>query len=587
MNQHLFDVAMGKTPADMVVNNGRIVNVFTGEIYEGGVAIAGDRIAASGDVAYAIGEKTEVIDAGGNYIVPGFIDGHIHPESSTLSPARFAEIALCHGTTSVFTDFHEIGVVGGMPAMEAAVEEAKTTPLKFHWVMPSHVPFSPGLETSGGSINPEIIRKALLRDDVVGLSEIVSAYIAIGHPDLLQSIDDTRKAGKVLSGHGPDIEGPLANAFAALGVLNDHEALSDHDVLIRARNGIYVHLRHNLIVPTMPVLIKAYTENKINSRMLCLATDDTSAVALVNEGHIDYLIRTVMALGVDFVTAIQMATLNNACSYQKELEIGSLAPGRYADINIVTGSEDFKVLKTIANGKLIAADLKMASPIVPPNHAPVLLNTFHLKESVKAKDLVIPAKAGAVSAKMHIMRTLPWVPITEGGEALMPIRDGYVNSDVSQDLLHIAVIERHHGTGNIGKAFIGGFGLSSGAMASSIGHDHHNIVVMGADPKEMAIAANRVAELSGGIVLIKDGRIVKEIALPIAGLMTDTDAWTLAKQRQELLAASAELGCKVSDAFMFLSFVTLAAIPSFAVTDKGYVNVMTQQIMDPVLEWVS
>ena len=586
MNQHLFDVAMGKTSADLVIKNGRIVNVYTGEIYEGGVAIAGDQIAASGEIDYAIGENTEIIDAEGNFIVPGFIDGHIHPESTALSPARFGEVVLCHGTTTVFSDFHEIGVVGGMDAMEAIVEESKKSALKFKWVMPSHVPFSPGLETSGGHIDPAIIRKALERDDVVGLSEIVSQYIAFGLPGLLESIDDTRKAGKVLSGHLPDIEGPLANACAALGILNDHEALSAHDVLIRARNGIYVHLRHNLIVPTMPELIKAMTEDKLDSRMLCLATDDTSAISLVNEGHIDYLIRTVLALGVDFVTAIQMATLNNACSFQMEREIGSLAPGRCADVNIVTGAEDFKVLKTVANGKLVAENGKMIDPVEVPEHKPVLLKTFHLKKKVEAADLVISAEKGATSAKMHIMRTLPWVPITEGGEAVLPVKNGYVNSDTAQDLLHIAVVERHHKTGNIGKAFIGGFGLNSGAMASSIGHDHHNIVVMGADPSEMAVAANRVAELNGGIVLVKNGKIVKEIPLPICGLLTDLDAWTLAEQRQQLLAAAAELGCQVADAFMFLSFVTLAAIPAFAVTDKGYVDVMTQQIIDPVLEWV-
>jgi len=586
MDQHLFEVAMGKTPADVVIKNGQIVNVYTKEIYEGGVAIAGDRIAACGEVDYAIGEKTEVIDAEGNYIVPGFIDGHIHPESTALSPARFAEIALSCGTTTVFTDFHEIGVVGGMLAMNAVVEEAKKTPLKFKWVVPSHVPFSPGLETSGGSIDPEIIHTAMKRDDAVGLSEIVSQYIAFEHPALLQSIDDTKKAGKILSGHLPDVEGPLANACAALGVLNDHESLSAHDVLTRARMGIYVHLRHNLIVPTMPELIKAITENKIDTRVLGLGTDDTSAVSLVNDGHIDYLIRTVMSLGVDFVTAIQMATLNNACSFQMEQEIGSLAPGRCADVNIVTGAEDFKVLKTIANGKLVAEGGKLVEEIVLPKHKKVLLDTFHLKKAVEASDLVIPAEKGANSARTHIMRTLPWVPITEGGEAVLPVKDGYVGSDVEQDLLHIAVIERHHKTGNIGKAFIGGFGLAEGAMASSIGHDHHNIVVMGADPEEMAVAANRVVELNGGIVLVKDGKVVKEIALPICGLLTDLDAWTLAKERQALLGAAAELGCKVADAFMFLSFVTLAAIPAFAVTDKGYVNVMTQSLMDPVLEWV-
>jgi adenine deaminase len=586
MNKAMFDVSMGKKKADLVVKNGQIVNVYTGEIYPGGVAVAEDRIAAVGDVEYAIGENTKVIDAEGQYIVPGFIDGHIHPESSVLSPSRFAEVVLSHGTTTVFSDLHEIGVVGGMDAMEAILNECKQTPLKYFWVMPSHVPFSPGLETSGGSINHEIIEKALQRQDVVGLSEVVSVYVAIEHPDLMQSLEAARKYNKVISGHGPEITGPLANAFAAVGVRNDHEALSLEDVLIRARNGIYVHLRHNLIVPTMGELIKAITEKNIDTRLLSLSTDDTSAIALVNEGHIDYLVRLILSMGVDFVTAIQMATLNGACSFNKDQEIGSLTPGRIADINIVSGPEDFKVLKTVANGKLIAEDNKLTEPIPLADHNPVLLNTFHLKEAVKASDLVIATENGATSAEVHVMRTLPWVPITQGGEATLPVKNGYINADIEQDLLHIAVIERHHATGNIGKAFMGGFGLKEGAMASSIGHDHHNIVVMGTNPEDMALAANRVADIQGGIVLVKDGQVVDEIPLPLAGLLTDTDAWTLAEQRQALLDQCKALGCGVTDPYMFLSFVTLAAIPEFAVTDKGYVDVMKQQIIDPVLSWV-
>jgi len=585
MKKELFEVAMGRKPADLVITNGKVVNVFTGEVYPGGVAIAGDRIAAVGEVGYAIGAGTTVIDAGGNYITPGFIDGHIHPESSALKPESFAEVVLCHGTTSVFTDIHEVGVVGGMPALEAVLREFKKTPLRCHWVIPSHIPFSPDLETSGGRIDSGMITEALKRPDAVGISEVVSAYVAIEHPDLLRSIDATTAAEKVLSGHGPDIKGPLANAFAAIGVLNDHEALSAEDVLIRARSGIFVHLRHNLIVPTLPELLKPLLEKRIDSRMIGFGTDDTSAVVLVDEGHIDYLIRLAVQLGLDFVTAIQFATLNNAASFRRDRELGALAPGFLADVNIVSGPEDMRVLKTIAGGLLVAEKGRLVKPMAPIAHEKVLLKTFHIKARLSADDLVIPAKAGTTSATVKVMRTLPWVPITTGGEASLPVRGGHIASDIAQDLVHIAVIERHHGTGNIGKAFIGGFNLRAGALASSVGHDHHNIVVMGADPVDLAVAANRVAEIDGGIVVVKDGKVVREIAYPLLGLLSDLDARSLSEERKVILKAAAELGASVVDPFMFLSFVTLAAIPEYAVTDRGFVDVATQSLVDPVLSW--
>jgi adenine deaminase len=585
VDKHLLRVALGKEPADLVITNGQLVNVYSGEIYPGGVAVAGDRIAASGDVEYTIGESTQVIDAGGKYITPGFIDGHIHPESANLSMSRFAEVVLSHGTTSVFADLHEVGVVGGMEAMNAALEESKQTALKLNWVVPSHIPFSPGLETSGGYINAEIIKEAMAREEAIGLSEVVSLYVAIEHPDLMQSLDATSRQRKVISGHGPDTSGPLWNAFVAAGTTNDHESLSAEDILLRVRTGVHAMLRHNLIVPTLPPMIAAVTENDINTRMVSLVTDDTTAVMLVREGHMDYLVRLALEHGVDFVTAIQMVTLNAAQAFHKDFEIGSLAPGRYADINIVDGPDSFKVLKTVASGKVAAQDLHPVEPAVLVDHDAVLLDTFHLKAPISASDLVIPAEPGAKNAHLHIMRTLPWVPITEGGEADLPVKDGYIASDVEQDLLHIAVIERHHGTGNIGKAFLGGMGLNRGAMASSIGHDHHNIVVMGVEPEDMAFAANRVADMQGGIVLVENGKVIEEIAFPILGLLTDLDAWTLAEKRQSLLAKAAEMGCAVSDAFMFLSFVTLAALPAFAVTDKGYVNVEEQKIIEPVLSY--
>jgi len=585
MNQKAFAAALGQEPADLVITNGQIVNVFSGEIYAGGVAISGDRIIAQGDVAYTIGAGTEVIDAEGQYIVPGFIEGHIHPESANLCLTSFADVVLAHGTTTVFTDLHEIGVVEGVAAMDAALAEGCATPLTIKFVFPSHVPFSPGLETSGGHIDASTIEEALKRDDVVGIGEVVSQYVAFGLPDLLRSIEATRAAHKVLSGHGPETHGPAWNAFAALGVANDHEGMSLDDVLIRVRNGVYAHLRHNLLVPTLPELIKGITELGLNTRLMCLVTDDTSAITLTDEGHLDHLVRLALSLGVDFVTAIQMVTLNVADSFRMGDEIGSLAPGKVADINIVTGPEEFKVLTTIAHGKVVAKNGQTVVVTPRPEHDPVLLNTFHLKAPVTAKDLVFAAPAGKTAAHVHVMRTLPWVPITEGGEADLAVVDGILAADTEQDLLPIAVVERHQATGNIGKAFIGGFGLKRGAIASSIAHDNHNIVVMGVSPDDMALAVNTVAEMQGGVVLVAGGKVVASIALPVVGLLSDMDAWSFARARKDVLAQAAAMGCSVPEPFMFLSFITLAAIPAFAVTDKGYVNCLTQQLMDPVLSW--
>jgi adenine deaminase len=586
MDRQLLDVALGKRKADLVVANGQLVNVTSGEIYPGGVAVVGDRIAAIGDIEYTIGAETNVVDAGGNFITPGFVEGHIHPESSTLSMARFAEIALCHGTTSVFTDLHEIGVVGGITAIDAALAEGRRTALKYYFVVPSHIPFAPGLETSGGVFDAPLIANLVEREDAVGLSEVVSIYVALGHDDLLQSIDATRQARKAMVGHGPETKGPAWSAFAATGITNDHESLDLEDVLLRVRNGVYAHIRHNLLVPTLPELIKAVTEHHVNPHFICLVTDDTSPVALTQEGHLDYLVRVALAQGVPFVQAIQMVTINTACSFHAERDIGALAPGRYADINIVTGPDEFRVLSTIAQGTLVAQAGRLVTPLPPEEHAPLMYGTFHLKAPVTAADLAIHAPAGATAANIHVMRTLPWIPLTTGEEVVLPVRNGIIAADPEQDLAHIAVVERHHQTGNIGKAFIGGFGLKRGAIASSVGHDNHNIVVMGVDPRDMALAVARIVELDGGIVLVDGGAVVGEQALPMFGLLTDGDAWSVAAQRARLLDTARDMGCSVPEPFMFLSFITLAGIPQFAVTDKGYIDCLKQAIIDPVLNWV-
>ena len=587
MNREVLIAAKSEGKADLIVENGRIVNVNTREIYEGGVACFGKHIIAVGDVDYTRGEQTNTIDAEGKFIVPGFIEGHIHPESSNLSPRRFAQVVLVHGTTSTFSDFHEIAIVRGLDGVLAALDEVKDTYLNFFWIVPSHVPFSPDLETSGGYFNAEIIVPALAREEAWGLSEVVSNYVLEQHPDLMKSIAAANKIRKSQVGHGPMTKGTDWNAFASVGIANDHEAIDEEDVLLRARNGIYTHLRHSLICPTLPDLLKTVEKYNLDRCMFSLVTDDTNVIVLTEEGHIDYLARMAMRNGVDFITAMQMVTINPAQSYHAERLVGNLAPGRLADILILSDdSPDFQVDKTIAKGELVAENGRYLKEIHDEEHDPIMFNTFNIKGEITGPDLTISSNNGAVRAKVHVMKCLRLTPyVTEGMEATLSVKDGAIQCDIDQDILHIAVVERHQATGNIGKGFVGGFGMKTGALASSMAHDNHNIAVVGSDPDDMAVAVKRVAEMDGGVCVVEDGESIEEIAMPLFGLLSDLDPWELAGKKKRLLQACTDRGCTLSEAHLFLSFLTLVPIPAYKITDKGYVDAIKWEIMDPVLAW--
>lgn len=586
MDKKLISVSMGLEKADLVVVNGKIANVYSKEIYNGGIAVANGKIAAVGHIDYCIGEKTKIIDAKGKYLLPGFIDGHIHPESTNLSIRGFAEIVLTHGTTAVMADMHEVGVVGGMEAIEAVLNEAKATDLKIYFVVPSHVPFAPGLETSGGSFNSEIIEKALKRDDAVGLSEIVAPYLLQGNTELIKAMEIASKMGKSLQGHLPEMKGPAMNVCMAAGVSTDHESLSTEDAIERLRAGCYVMMREGSAARNMTECLKAITEHKLDSTMCSIVTDDLHTVDAVERGHLDDAVRTALKNGMDFVTAIQMVTINAARAFNLDREIGALAPGRRADINIAEGPEDFKVISVISGGNLVVEDSKLIKRYDKAEHEPILLNTIKLSKKITAEDLMIKVDKEAKEARVKIMRTLDWIPITFGQEAILPVKDGVVECDLNQDILYIAQVERYGKNGNIGKAFMGGFNLKSGAIASSVGHDNHNIIVMGTNFEDMALAVNRIGEIQGGQVLVNNGQVICEVEYPILGLLSDLDAWELASQKKVLNSKIHELGCTISIPFMFLSFICLAAIPEYAVTDHGFIDVMHQEIIDPVIELI-
>ena len=583
MNTKLLDTAAGKTPADIVVRNGKLVNVYSGEIYSGGVAVSGDKIAAVGDVDYTIGEGTRVIDAGGKYITPGFIDGHIHPESSSLSIRPFAEIVLKHGTTVIMTDLHELGVVGGLEAIEAELEENEATDLKVYFVVPSHVPFSPSLETSGGVFDTEIIKKALKRPDAVGLSECVGPYILYGLPDLLNSMDYALSQGKSLQGHLPDMTGASLNACLAAGVSTDHESLGAEDALAKLRAGCHLMIREGSAARNLPDCLKAVLEAKADTSRVSIVTDDLHTIDAVERGHLDESVRTALKCGADFVTAIQMVTLNAARAFSLDNEIGGLAPGKRADINITSGPEDFKIETVISGGKMVVDKGELLVHYPKAEHKPCLLNTVKMKSPVTADSFKFMAPAGAKKVKVQVMDTLPFIPITLGREVVLEVKDGVVECDVNQDVLYIAQVERYGKNGNIGKAFMGGFHMTSGAIASSVGHDNHNIIVMGTNFEDMALAVNRAAELTGGQVVVNGGKVLAELAYPVCGLLSDLSAEELATEKRKLNDAVHSLGSPIPIPFMFLSFICLAALPNFAITDHGFIDVLQQKIINPIL----
>ena len=585
MNKEVLAVAKGTRPADLVVSNGKIVNVYSGEIYDGGVAVCGNTIAAVGDVDYCIGAQTKVIDAQGHYITPGFLDGHIHPESSSLAIRPFAEAVLSHGTTGIMTDLHEIGVVSGLPGIEAVLKEAEATDLKIYFVVPSHVPFAPDLETSGGHFNPAIIREALQRPDAVGLSECVGPYILDEHPELMESFDDTlAMGGKTLQGHLPDLDAHGISACAAAGVTTCHESFCEEDVFKRLRNGIHLQMREGSAARNMSVLLKTVMDNHLDTSMVSIVTDDLHTIDLQTQGHLDASLRTALATGLDFTTAIQMVTVNCAKAFNLDREIGALAPGRRADINITTGPEDFHVLSTIAGGRHVAENGNMLVHYPQAVHDPCLLNTMHLLHPITPESFQIHVSPEVKKVKALVMDTLPFIPFTQRRDVELKVVDGVVQCDPDQDVLYIAQVERHGVNGNIGKAFMGGFHLRGGALASSVGHDNHNIIVMGDNFEDMAMAVNRCMEMGGGQLIVRHGKVAAQVAYPICGLMSDLSLDELAEQKKALNQVAYDMGTPIAIPFMFLCFICLACIEAYAITDHGFIDVHAQKIINPILE---
>ena len=579
LNRTLVDVAMGRVPADLVVRSGELVNVDSGRIEPGvDVAIKGSRIALVGDAGHCIGKRTKVIDADG-YLVPGLLDGHLHVESSMLTLTQFARAVLPRGTTGVFIDPHEIANVLGMRGVKLMHDEGKGLPLRVFILIPSCVPSAPGLETSGAEITPADVEKGLKWKRVVGLGEVMNFPGVLGDdPKLMAKIRATLEAGKVVEGHAPGLLGKELSAYRAAGVGSDHESTTPEEAVQRLSLGMGLEIREGSTARNLAPLVKSVLEKGLDTHHCLLVSDDRHPSDLLGEGHVDHLVRRAIEEGLDPVRAIQMVTINTSDHFRCQ-GIGSICPGKFADLVIVRDLEKFTVGEVIVDGKLVAKDGKLLVRFKRPTYPAFAKATVRLKRKVKPEDFQVRCSSGE-KAEVKIIEVFEGKITTGYGTKRLRVKSGLVQPDPRIDVAKIAVVERHKGTGNIACGFVEGFGIREGAIASSVAHDAHNLVVVGLSDVDMATAVNSLVGMGGGLVAVRNSKVLAKVELPIAGLMSEKTAGEVSAELEKLHGRTKELGIRMRSPFMQLSFLCLPVIPKLKITDKGLVDVDRYKLVD-------
>jgi adenine deaminase len=585
----LIAVAAGRAPATLVIRNATWVNVHSRELLPAhDIAISEGRFAYCGpDASHCIGDDTQVIDADGHYVLPGFCDAHMHIESGMLTPAEFARAVIPHGTTSMFTDPHEIANVLGLPGVRLMHDEALLQPINIYTQMPSCAPSAPGLETTGVEITPEDVAEAMTWPGIIGLGEMMNFPGVInGDAKMLAEIAATQAAGKTVGGHyaSPD-RGPAFHAYAAGGPADDHEGTCEADAVSRVRQGMRHMMRLGSAWYDVESQITAVTEKGLDPRSFILCTDDCHSGTLVNDGHMNRVVRHAIDCGADPLVAIQMATINTATHFGLEREIGSVAPGRRADVIMTSDLAALPIDTVIARGQVVArnGEIKVDCPHLDwPSSA---RNTVNAGRSKTAADFEIQAPAGANHVEARVIGVVENQAPTKALTATLPVENGLINGDPDQDVCQIALVERHRATGKVTNALVSGFNYRGNmAMASTVAHDSHHMIVVGTNRDNMAMASNRLAEVGGGITVWKDGKELALVELPIAGLMSDSPAQEVAAKADRMVAAMAECGCTLNNAYMQHSLLALVVIPELRISDLGLVDVSTFKFTELLVE---
>ncbi len=565
----LIDVAAGRTPADLVLRNGRIVNVFTGEIMSGDIAVAHGRIAGIGRY-----DGAEIVDLENRYVSPGFIDGHVHIESSMLSVPEFTRLVCAHGTTAVITDPHEIANVMGTDGIRYMLTSSKHCPVHVYVMLSSCVPASP-LEGAGAELVAEDLAPLLSDRWVLGLAEMMNYPGVInGDPAIIEKLN--MSADRIIDGHCPGLTGQALQAYIAAGIASDHESTSAAEAREKLRHGLFVMIREGSQARNLEALLPVVTAESIDRFMF--VTDDKDVEDILDEGHINHIIRRAVELGMAPQTAIRLATINPA-RYFGLRGLGAIAPGYAASLAILDDLATCRVTHTYKDGRLVAEDGRCVDEQSSHRKPPVMRSTINVHR--------IEPQQFAIRCDNHDVQPVHLIEVYEGqlvtGRRVdkLPVRDGEVLADPGRDIAKLVVIDRHQASGRMGFGFIHGLALMRGAIAGSVGHDAHNIVVAGTNDQDIHQAAVHVVRMRGGLCAVLDGEILADMPLTIAGLMSDSAAEDAGNQLRKLHRATAErLGCKFGKPFMALSFMSLSVIGALKVTDQGLIDVDEFKVID-------
>ncbi|MHC1610367.1 MAG: adenine deaminase [Candidatus Methanospirareceae archaeon] len=562
--------AAGKEGADLVLKNGRIVDVEEGFIFDSDIGITSERIVEIG----AGLDGSVVIDLAGKFVSPGLVEPHVHYESSKLPLSAFVQLVMAHGTTTVVNDPHEIANVLGFRGVKETLNEARLQPIRVYTTIPSCVPASP-FETTGATLSVKDVEELLAEEGVIALGEMMNFPGVINEdPVVMDKIAAAKKSGKIIEGHCPLLSGEGLKKYYEAGISSDHEVTEGWELEEKIKLGMSVYIRFGSQARDLENLVRYIQENCIPTDNLSFCTDDRDIGDLIEHGHLDYTLRTAVSSGLDPITALQMATIN-PCRHFGLDDTGVVKVGYRADLVVFDSLQRFTPEMVIAGGKIVARNGKTLVPEVAFDHS-FGLNTVNCPE-ISAEQFAIPYEGER--AEVKVIKVLEGSLITESFISEMDVEDGMLEADTKRDLLKIAVVDRHTGNGGFGVGFVNGFGLREGAIGSTVAHDSHNIIVVGTNDRDMAAAVNALREMGGGEVVVS-GENCKKLALEYAGLMTLKEPADLVKKTEELEEAYKDLGGRLTSPFMALSFLALPVIPAVRITDKGLVDVEKMEIVD-------
>ena len=575
--KNTIETGLGMHVCDLKIENVKLVNVFSGEVYPTNIYIKNKRIVSIDPSADL--EAKKVLDGNEQYALPGLIDAHMHFESTMLSPEALASVVVPQGTTTMCADLMEIANVAGEEGLRAMLQSMNRLPYRMLIEVSSRVPTAPGLETTGAVLGAEEVANIMEWEESVSLGELDPSKILFVKDEYIKKVADTLAKRKLVNGHAIGRLGQELNVYASSGISDDHECVNTNEMIERLKVGMKVFIREGSSERNVDELIRGVIEHQLDTSNLMFCTDDKHAREIQVEGHINYNVSRAIDLGLDPMKAIQIATVNSAKHFRMEDEIGSITPGRLADIILVEDWREIKPSVVIFEGNVVAENGKLLEECKVEEYPEWLKHTVILKNPITAESFAVPSKKQDGSTKIHLIDLIPRQIINHHVLEEMQVKNGKIQVNIEKDILKLAVVERYGKNGNVGVGFVRGFELKKGALAYSMSHDHHNIVVVGTNDEDMALAVNEVARLNGGLSVTCGGNILNSMELPIGGLMSEKPAEEVMAQLDILNADAKALGCGMDAPFMSLSFISLPTVPDLGLTDLGLVDVLEHKLI--------